>query len=342
LLLATGAVLALGVSGWAEGQTTGTTAQPTQKDQGLTIDYWEPQVGTTNIYYINDWMNDAHGDYYDTSTLGYWDVTGDTAKLYPNYPPPGQLLSSHYYTVEATSSINPVYFDLKGPWYLWMTTPFKIREEIIGIHEAPDAAEFPQATYAVRDLVICSGGHRYISTSYMSNDAGAKTWLMWGEVDEFIIPGDEQVTKYVAKVVSPADKKTPSPYVVMRFPMSVGTSSNIESVYIPGLGMTDTGTLNVVAEGKVTVPAGTFDALLVQRTVNLSQSGVNAKRIEYLWMVKDIGPVAMAKSLPNVIGPTFDEATGYYSRRYVDKVWYNSEGLVVMESTTVTGGEKSK
>ncbi len=348
LLLAASALLVLGVTGWAQGQTTGTTAQPTQQNQAVTIDFWEPSVGTTTIYYINDYLNDTHGDNYDTVTMGYLDILLDPVTEYPNYDWPYQLLDSHYYTVEATSNMNPVYFDLAGPWYFWMTTPFKVREEVIGIHEAPDASKFPQATYAVRKLVIGSGGHRRIVIEYWNNDAGLKQWLMWGYTKEYVPEGCEHIKKDTYVFKNTADNETPMPEVT-QFPMAVGSSGSIGAsavtlgyksvttsdyyIYTPKSNEVNFGTYSVVAEGKVTVPNGTYDALLIQYTYTLPASGNNAKRIEYRWFVQNLGTVVYAKSLPNMIGPTYAESTGYYSTR-ADKTWYNSNGLTVMESTT--------
>ncbi len=69
---------------------------------------------------------------------------------------------------------------------------------------------------------------------------------------------------------------------------------------------------------------------------HLPESRVNASRIEYQWFVQDLGVVTGIKSLPNVLGPTYDEATGYYSVRQ-DKVWYNSTGIGVLGSFQEAG-----
>ncbi len=84
------------------------------------------------------------------------------------------------------------------------------------------------------------------------------------------------------------------------------------------------------------MPGGTYDALLIRVDYTLPLSGNSATRIEYNWFVKDIGFVAGVKSLPNILGPTYEEATGYYSVQR-DKVWFNSPGMWVLKSFTTPG-----
>lgn len=334
--------LVLGVTVWAQEQQPaeqpagagGATAQPAQqKKDGLTIEYWEPEVGTRSVYYINDWINDEHGDYYDTRTLGYV----DDAALYAaeNPKPPVNWSSSYYKSVEATSNMYPVYFELEGPWYFNMTTPYKIIEEVIGIHEAADAHQFPQATYAVRETFIGSGGHRFIITSYLSNDATAQEWHEWGCTMEYFPEGSTSSRKETLRYLSPFDKKTPVSYTIT-FPLKVGDTGSLPQIYLSSGREVAGKTFEVVSEGKITTPAGTFDALLIRFDYNLPESRVNASRIEYRWFVQGMGSVVGIKSLPNVLGPTYDEATGYYSVRQ-DKVWYNSTGIWVMESFKEAG-----
>jgi hypothetical protein len=321
LLLVGSIFMVLGMTVWAQEQPPPTeqpaeqpaeqpvtTEQPAQTETtqaaGLTIDYWEPQVGTRTVYYTED-VNDVHGDIYGTSTLGYWDV--DYIWFYrpliiiyrvPDYV---DFTSSYYYNVEAISNMNPAYFGLEGPWYFNMTTPFKVVETVKGIHEVPDAAQFPQATYAVEVLIIGSGGKRAWGTSYRSNDPNEKKWLEWGMTVEFFAPGEEYSTKQTFRYRSPSDRTMTVPDVVMTFPLSVGATGSLDAVYVEGPYANDvsgSATYEVIAEGKVTVPGGTFDALLLK-----------GRLLEYGWFVQNVGFVADAESLPNEMGPLFIEAT---------------------------------
>ena len=331
LLLVGSAFLVLGMTVWAQEQPqpteqpTGTeqqpaqttqTAQPTQpQQQGLTVNYWEPQVGTRTVYYTED-INDIHGDLFGTSTLGYTDI-GLLWLSRPNIvvfrvPYTANYTSSYYYTVEAISNMNPVYFDLAGPWYFNMTTPFKYIEEVIGIHEAVDAASFPQATYAVRYLVIGSGGERVWGTSYRSNDPTQQKWLEWGLTVEYFPSGEETSSKEIVHYRSSIDKKMPTPATITTFPLSVGTTGSVDAVYVEGGGtnaLSGAGSYEVIAEGKITLPAGTFDALLLKGGLTTSPDGEHFTQLEYAWFVQNIGLVASADSLPNELGPTFEEAT---------------------------------
>ena len=202
LLLAGSLFLFLGMTVWAqdepvdteettteqpaqteETEETATQPAPTSEGDGMTIEYWEPQVGTRTVYYINDFMNDIYGQKFKLGHgVGYVDdiLLYLSSNLYINYS------SSYYEAFDAVSDMNPVYFDLEGPWYFSMTTPYKVVKEVKGIHEAPDAAQFPEATYAVWTLAICSGGHRTYAWEYKSNDATTQEWKTWGYTIEYV------------------------------------------------------------------------------------------------------------------------------------------------------------
>ncbi len=356
LLLVGSVFMVLGITVWAQEQPppteqpTGTEqptaaeqlaqpAQPAQpiqvtQQQGLVIDYWEPQVGTRTVYFVNDYLNDLYGDYYDTTTVGYRDVSllwqyRPNSVVY-RVPHPANYTSSHYRGVEAASDINACYFNLEGPWYFNMTTPYKIVEEVIGIHAAPDAGQFPYATYAISRLVIGSGGHRTNIIVYTSNDANAKEWREWGYSHEYVQDGHTTPTKEVVRYLSPYEKGMPI-YSTIKFPLSVGTAGAVIPATTSEDDLTYPCSVEIVAEGKITVPGGTYDALLMKYVYTIPRSRVDATRIEYRWFVKDIGAVAGVKSLPNIPGPTYEEATGYYSERR-DKIWHTSKGMWVLES----------
>ncbi len=324
LLLAGSVFLVLGMTVWAQEQPTEqpagteqpaeTTQQPAQtgqtvKEESLVIDYWEPQVGTKTVYYTNDSLNDRHGNIFGTSMLGYW----DDAYLYSTrYSGTINYSSSYYKTVDALSDMNPVYFDLKGPWYFSMTTPFQYIEEVIGINEAPEAAQFPQATYAVRYMLIGSGGHRIWGTYYRTNDATQKKWMEWGYTMQLFPTGEEKSINEIVRYYSPSDKKTPVARTLVTFPLSVGVTGSQDAYYEEGAGMhnvTGSGAIEVVAEGQVTVPSGTYDALLMKANLTSPPNGERYSEIMYGWFVKDIGFVAQASSLPNEIGPLYETAT---------------------------------
>ncbi|MEW6554804.1 MAG: hypothetical protein AB1384_11020 [Actinomycetota bacterium] len=347
LFLAGSVFLVLGMTVWAQEQPTEqpagteqpaeTTQQPAQTGQtsqqdGLVIDYWEPQVGTRTVYYVNDYLNDEHGDYHDTAYLGY----KDAAFLYSTTDPrvPVNYASTFYRSVEATSNMNACYFDLNGPWYFNMTTPFRIERDVLGINEAPDAVRFPQATYAVRERITGSGGHSETYIYYMTNDATAQEWRTWGYTVEYFPVGQTTSKKEIVEYTSPYDKDM-QVYDYIRFPLSVGGTGTVEAISSSGGDLLPLGSIEIIAEGKITVPGETYDALLMKYDYTLPQTN-NARRIEYYWFVKDIGVVAGVKSLPNILGPTYEEATGYYSVRR-DKVWYNSQGMWVLKSFTTPG-----
>ncbi len=297
--------LTLSVTVWAEERQPVGEKQVTQQTaKGLTIDYWEPQVGSKQVVCINDWQNDIHGDLFGTSQLGYWDA----AALYASSVSPVNYAASHYYGVAALSALNPVYFGLQGPWYFNMTTPYQYVEEVVDISEAPEAAEFPEATYAVRYLYVFSGGHRLWGHHYCSNDAAEKAWKDWGYTLEGYSVADERPVKFVYRYLSPSDKKTPVARTVMSFPVSVGSTGVLDAVYVSSgkYSYMDHGfSWEAVAEGKAVTPAGVFDTLLIRRL----ESGGSEEGVEYVWLAQDLGHVASASSLPGEPHQEFGEAT---------------------------------
>ena len=299
LLLAGSTFLILGVTGWAQ-QQPAQSGGTTQAQSATTIEYWEPQVGTRTVYYTED-INDIHGQKRGAHNLGYFDI--DTLYIDPLWPEPYQLLQSQYYNTTGISNMNPVYFDLVGPWYFRMTTPWKYIEEIIGIDQAPDAAQFPQATYAVKYTLIGGGGVRKWGTYYRSNDPSAQKWYQWGQTNEYFPPGKENSKK---DVIYYTNKQ---PLVLASFPIALGSTGSLD-VYRMRAGHEEkdgTASYNVVAQGKITVAAGTYDALMIK--YDWTPSRHNETRIEYVWVVQGVGIVNHITSLPNELGPTFKEAT---------------------------------
>ena len=381
LLLAGSVLLVFGVMGWAqdseneapqedtgteaetqeegtetpaeEGQETGeeaeavTTEQPPAEEEPageITIEYWEPQLGTRTVYYTNDFLNDIYGQKYQPRSSGYrddyemwvstWDPVISIRWDFLNYG------TSYYDSVQAVSDMNPVYFDLEGPWYFNMTTPWKVVEEVIGIHEAPDAHLFPYATYAKTKLIINSGGHREYIVEYMSNDANEQTWKTWGYTARFFPEGRDEPVKNVYYFRSPHDKSL-SVAQTRRFPLMVGSTGSVEAIFeTSDQGGDDnlfTGTYEVVAEGEITVPGGTYAALLIQ--YNMTNPVDGSTFISYEWFAKDIGVVVKTRSLPNIIGPTYGETTGY--AKAGSGYFYTVEGILVLEEQTgAAGGEQ--
>lgn len=319
-------LLALSATVWAEEKPT--SQQPTEGKQvsqqtakGLTFDYWEPKAGEKAVHYINDWGNDIHGSVFGTETLGYW----DDDYLYSTSVSPVNYASSYYKSVKALSHLNPVYFDLKGPWYFSMTTPYEYTEEIVDISQAPEAADFPQATYAARYISVFSGGHRVWGHYYCSNDPTEKAWKIWGYSLETYNLDTEKPEKLIFHYVSRHDHRTPVARTVISFPISVGSTGSMDAVDVLLKGKyayTITGkTWEAVAEGKVVTPAGTHDAILIRFN---EDDGMGHHSISYGWLVNGMGFVAEAES---VVGDT-------------DTVFETANVLTVLKSFTAGEGEK--
>jgi len=223
-------------------------------------------------------------------------------------------VSSHYRNVQAVSNMNPVYFDMVGPWYFWMTTPYKMVETVVGLHEVADAAQFPEASYALYDIVIGSGGVRHEITSYWSNNTAQKEWLQWGFTDEYFPPGSTKKVKDVVHFRDPQNHKVSKPMKNV-FPFSVGTTGSEEVVFLEGNGYnynSYAATYEVVAEGKITVPGGTFDSLLIKYNIDIPADRKKDPVIRYLWIAQNVGAVTQITSLPNILGPTFGESVDTY------------------------------
>jgi len=356
-LLLTGSVLLVfGVMGWAqesqeeapaeEGQDTGQETeavageQPPAEEQPqgeITIDYWEPQVGTRTVYYVNDFINDVYGRKYGTSTLGYaddWAVYASTFEPARAVRPDTLDYSSSYYkSVTAISDMNPVYFDLEGPWYFNMTTPWKVVEEVIGIHEAPDAGLFPYATYALRRLIIYSGSNRALYTYYLSNNADEQTWNCWGYTKEYFPEGSSKPVKETTHYYSPNDPELNVSHVWLSFPLMLGVTGSVDASFEMTEGVSSSGTFEVIAEGKITTPGGTYDCLLIQNNMTNTLDGRNY--IEYEWFAQGVGIIVRARSLPDILGPIYGETTGYCGPS--GSRFYMTEGMLVLEEFASPG-----
>jgi hypothetical protein len=151
---------------------------------------------------------------------------------------------------------------------------------------------------------------------------------------EYFPVGWTTSTKEIVEYKSPYDENM-QVSTHIRFPLSVGATGTVDAISSSGGELMPAGSIEVIAEGKITVPGGTYDALLIKYDYTLPETN-GATRLEYRWFAKDVGVVAGVKSLPNILGPTYEEATGYYSVRR-DKVWYNSEGMWVLKSFATPG-----
>jgi hypothetical protein len=314
-LLTVSVFLACGAMVWAQGGEE----QPQQGEEvreGLTIEYFEPQVGTRWVYRTNDFM-DVYGQKYGTSTLGYWDdYYLYTTTFYNFLPFRVNWASSYYRSVSAVSNLYPVYFDQEGPWYFNMTTPWKVICEVVGIHEAPDSASFPQATYAVRFLYILSGGMRVYCYSYRSNSSEDQRWYEWGYTAEYVKPGEERLHKDIVRYRSPSDPTLDAPLTLVTFPLYVGATGSIESVIMEGgvdfVVTSPQGSFDVVADGEIMLPSGTYDALMIKVDGTRELDGGSHRFIHYTWFAGDVGTLVFISSLPDILGPEFGTATEIY------------------------------
>ena len=189
-------------------------------------------------------------------------------------------------------------------------------------------------------MIINSGGHREYIVEYMSNDANEQTWKTWGYTARFFPEGRDEPVKNVYYFRSPHDKSL-SVAQTRRFPLMVGSTGSVEAIFeTSDQGGDDnlfTGTYEVVAEGEITVPGGTYAALLIQ--YNMTNPVDGSTFISYEWFAKDIGVVVKTRSLPNIIGPTYGETTGY--AKAGSGYFYTVEGILVLEEQTgAAGGEQ--
>lgn len=186
-----------------------------------------------------------------------------------------------------------VSFNLEGPWnFSSGPTAMTLNMAMVDPEAAFSAEEFPDATVAV--LSSWSPGGSGQEYNFQNKDEAA--WRAFGKSAE----------KSRTIIYS-----TPSRALV--FPVSVGNRwlesySEIED----GKALEITSENLVVARNTLILPAGDFDAFLLQTRVSAKRSGITNTTWDYTWFVPGIGRAAEIISEPNEPKETFTRARAFY------------------------------
>ncbi|MHB8792372.1 MAG: hypothetical protein ACYC6O_03425 [Thermoleophilia bacterium] len=187
-----------------------------------------------------------------------------------------------------------VIFDIEGPWSFMNGA----RQSTLTVSTQPaesgfSAKSFPEAQIVTRSS--WSPSPNLVEYNFQRRDD--HSWTAYGRSDE-----DGRIVTYT------------NPSEAMIFPISVGDSWVDRYTEVVDGHSTDVIAENkIVARNQLTVPAGSFDAFLLQTRVTAKPRGRQTTTVwDYTWFVPGIGRAAEIISLPDEKLETFDTASAFY------------------------------
>ncbi len=198
---------------------------------------------------------------------------------------------SIFYSNSTRSDVQ-VSFDLEGPWdFTEGPDAFTLTMENVNAADAPFAEDFPDAAVAV----YSSWTPALIEPMYSFQNVDSGAWRAFGDASE-------------TRIVSFS-----GPSRVLLFPARVGDE------------WTDTYTrteddeeTEIVAENRIVsynrleVPAGEYDAFLLQTRITATSNRKSVTTWDYTWIVPGIGRAAEIVSMPDEEDEVFDRAYSFY------------------------------
>lgn len=182
-------------------------------------------------------------------------------------------------------------FDLTG--FLANSTSIRVRSSVLPLEQAPDAAGFPDADYAVHNVITApTGGTEAIETY---------SYLQRSEAGDVLVGAEGPAGQVLFPLVDAG----------MPWPLEFGKSWTVEnfSLDLPlAPGVTSSGLYDfqyaVDAWGEIRLPAGTFDCLRIHQTGSgvvtfagddqLASLGEVTNEIDaYGWYARGLGAVAI-------------------------------------------------
>jgi hypothetical protein len=197
------------------------------------------------------------------------------------------------YAANAPGTSVRVDFDLDGPW-IFKNGPeaATLSTTIVEKADAPSQNEFPDAAIAARYSWTPDAG--MIEYNFQSKDDSSWRSFGWS--------GPGQALRIYSAGVN-----------VLRFPAAAGDSwTENYSQTADGKVMEITAENQVVARNQLTVPAGTYDAVLLQTKVTATQEGKTTVTWDYIWFVPGIGRAAEIISNPGEGNEVFNTAASFY------------------------------
>ena len=205
---------------------------------------------------------------------------------------PYEIGAKLVFAANSTRSPAKVDFDLEGPWDL-TKGPDTLTLTMVPVDkpEAPYADQFPDATVVVRS----SWEPALVEDKYIFEDLGSETWLSFGN------SGADRLVVF----------SRPSHALI--FPAAVGDQ------WVDNYQQTEDGRVTdiraenrIVAYNSLEVPAGRFDAFLLQTRVTATSSNDSISTWDYVWLVPGVGRAAEIVSLPGEKDEVFGKAYSVY------------------------------
>ncbi|HDY69623.1 MAG TPA: hypothetical protein ENH54_01650 [Actinobacteria bacterium] len=196
------------------------------------------------------------------------------------------------FAANSTGSPARVDFDLEGPWDLTRgPSALTLTMAPVDKSDAPHADRFPDATMVVRS----SWKPALVEDKYIFQDLDAESWLSYGNA------GADRLVVFS------------QPSHALIFPAAVGDRwVDIYQQTEDGR-VTDIRAENrIVAYNTLEVPAGRFDAFLLQTRVTATSDNDSVSTWDYVWLVPGIGRAAEIVSLPGEKDEVFGKAFSVY------------------------------
>lgn len=206
---------------------------------------------------------------------------------------PTQAGSRMDYLANMPGTGTSVVFNLSGPWN-FAAGPSDASLTIVTIEAAVAPGEdfFPEANVAAQS----SWSPATVAEEYNFQDKDGSSWRSYGKFGP-----DGRLRTYSTGVRA------------LIFPAAIGSAwteaySEIES----GRTINIRAENQVVARNRLTVPAGTFEAFLLQTRVTSTSDGRSSVVWDYTWFVPGIGRAAEIISLPDESDEVFGNASSFY------------------------------
>ena len=198
------------------------------------------------------------------------------------------------YAVNAPGTTVSINFDLEGPWRFTNglgQSSFVVRTA--AKDGAPNQDQFPDASV----VSISSPSKSAAASEYIFESKDDRAWSSYG-----------RVTATGTTVLYTAPSKA------LVFPMSVGDSwTDGYSEISDGQTTQITAENTVVANNQLIVPAGTFNAWLLQTKVSATSNAGSTVTIDYSWFVPGVGRAAEIVSQPDERQMPFSKARAFYT-----------------------------
>lgn len=210
---------------------------------------------------------------------------------------PTEIGNRRVYAANEAGTGATVSFSTEGPWD-FSTGPdaATLTITIISKETAPRQDRFPDATIAARHTWTPQPSR----TEYSFQDLDQAAWMAFGRSGR----EDEQLVVF------------PSPSRVLVFPATVGKSwTDNFSQYSEGRTIEVVAENTIVAFNSLTVPAGTFNAFLLQTKITTREGENTATAWDYMWLVPGIGRAAEIVSRPGETDEVFSTAYAFYRLR---------------------------